>query len=321
MTQIRTFLIRGEAATGSEARVVLQQIGAALDQHRSLLVYIRGRVAVDHASVASPSKENGYERQGERGSPARSWQRSTRRKGPSRRSRSAGTPARISSDVLRAGYELQLKQLVHAYPTCRAVPDKDGMWLLTRSSILSGLEREATFVTAVPFQPGAPPRAWGFWTADGESSWIGPRHTNFHDGSICAFSPQEGAWSEGGDLTRLLDLYSVWAVRHLYLEVFGRWPGKQYSLGTDPRVQAFYRMRECHDDELCGCGSETRRYSECCKPWDLKVDFVDAAGAFLQAAPGGFQTRVPPPSIVAYIEDRSGLPEIAELPPPSAQRS
>jgi hypothetical protein len=145
-------------------------------------------------------------------------------------------------------------------------------------------------------------------------SWIGPRHTNFQDGSICAFSPDDGVWSEGDDLRTLLDLYSVWALRQLYLEVFGRWPGKQYGLvGADYRVQAFYRQRECRDDELCGCGSETLRYFECCKESDLKCDVIGAMRLFLQTNPGGFESRKPPPALVSFIENRSALPSIADV--------
>ncbi len=189
------------------------------------------------------------------------------------------------------------------------------MWLLAKSSVLPGLDREALFLVALPYRSGPGPRSWAFWTAADQSAWIGPRHTNFGDGSICAFSPDEGAWSEGGDLRTLLDLYTVWALRHLHLEVFGRWPGKQYALyGADPRAQAWYRLREGRDDELCGCGSETRRYAQCCKPADLQMDCIELMKIFQRYVPsGGFSSRCPPPSLVAFIEGRSALPRIMEV--------
>lgn len=216
--------------------------------------------------------------------------------------------------MLRAGYEGQVKRLVEAYPTLRTFPDDDGMWLLARSSIISGLARETTFLVALPYRSGAGPRAWAFWTASGRSTWIGPRHTNFQDGSICAFSPEDGAWSDGGDLRTLLDLYSVWTLRHLHLEVFGRWPGRQYGLyGADPRVQAYYRQKECEDDELCGCGSETRRYAECCKPSDLQWNVLELMSLFIRQIEGGFSSRRPPASVVGFIEGRSALPKIADV--------
>ena len=206
-------------------------------------------------------------------------------------------------------------RLFQAYPTLQTFPDHDGTWLLAKSSIISGLERAATFVVAVPYRWGASPRAWGFWTAAAQPPrWIGPRHTNFGDGSVCAFSPNEGAWSEGGDLRTLFDLYSVWALRHLHLEVLGRWPGKQYGLvGADPRVQAYYRQIECKDDELCGCGSEIRRYAGCCKSSDLRWDFVESASLFLRHVHGGFASRQPPTSVVRFIEGESAMPKIADV--------
>jgi hypothetical protein len=204
--------------------------------------------------------------------------------------------------------------LREAYRTLETFPDDDGIWLLAKSSIISGLAREATFLVAVPYRPGATPRAWGFWVAAGKHTWIGPRHTNFGDGSICAFSLDEGAWSEGGDLRTLFDLYTVWALRHLHLEVLGRWPGKQYSLGVDPRVQAYYRIRENKPHELCGCGSETWRYAECCMTFDRQLDEVELMVHFLRLTPGGFNNRRPPTSVVAFIEGRSGLPRIANVP-------
>lgn len=190
------------------------------------------------------------------------------------------------------------------------------MWLLVRSAILTGLDREATFLVGLPFIPGVQPRSWGYWSRSGNHNWIGPRHTNFGDGSICAFSPEDGVWSDGGDLTSLLDLYSVWALRHLYLEVNGRWPGKQYTLaGSDPRAQAFYRRQECKDSELCGCGSETTRYAECCKPRDMKYGFVELAIAFGRLVPGGFSGRCAPERVTDFIMGRSEVPHLRDVHP------
>lgn len=122
------------------------------------------------------------------------------------------------------------------------------------------------------------------------------------DGTICAFAPNDGAWAEGGDLRTLFDLYSVWALRHLYLEVFGLWPGKQYALLGPLALQVHYRLSECKDDELCGCGSETLRYADCCKPEDLKWNRLQLIEHFLRAIPGGFASRKPPAQVADFIE-------------------
>ncbi len=295
---------------------MLQQLGTALNAHRLLRVHTHGLIALDQESPnTTTAQEKGYERQTKRGSATRSWEGSARRQRTPRGSRSAGAASRIRGNVLRAAYEGQVTSLAEAYPTLQTFPDDDGLWLLARSSIIPGLAREAIFLVALPYSPGLGPRAWAFWAAaDADPKWIGPRHTNFQDGSICAFSPNDGAWAEGGDLRTLLDLYSVWTLRHLYLDCFGRWPGKQYGLfGVDPRVAAFYRRIECEDDELCGCGSETRRYANCCKPADLQLDFGQSAALFLDQIEGGFASRVPPPAVVAFMEGLSGIPPIADV--------
>lgn len=294
---------------------MLQHVGAALDEHRPLRVHNQGLIALDHEPAKTTlTKEIGHDRQGKRRPATRSRKRSARGQGPPRGSRQAGTASRIGVDLLRTTYEGQVTRLARAYPTLRTFPDDDGMWLLARSSIISGLAREATFLVALPFRSGPGPRAWGFWTAAGRATWIGPRHTNFQDGSICAFTPDDGTWSEGADLRTLFDLFSVWTLRHLHLEVFGRWPGRQYGLiRDDPMVQAYYRWIECKDNELCGCGSETLRYAECCKPSDLKWNGIELMSHFLRHVPAGFKSRQPPPAVVSFVEGRSALPRIADV--------
>lgn len=311
VTQTRTFQELGEASLTPGARVLLQRIGAALDDQRPLLVHAHGLVALGESATAA--KENGNERQGKERSTTRSRQRASSRKRPAGGSRASGAAPRLGGDGLRSAYEAQLTALEAAYPTLRVFPDDKGMWLTARSSIFECSTREATFLVALPFQSDAGPRTWGFWTSAAGPKWIGPRHTNFGDGSICAFSPLDRAWSEGADLRTLLDLYSVWVLRHLHLEIFSRWPGKQYALGNDPKVQAYYRQRQCRDDELCGCGSESRRYAECHKLLDLEWNFVELATVFGRQYPGGFASRQPPAAIVNFMEGRSALPRMAEV--------
>lgn len=293
---------------------VLRQLGIALDEQQPLRVRNRGLIVLgDQFSTGTPAEENGDDRQGKgkRGPATRSWERTTPRKGAARGSRKASARPRVVGDVLRAAYEGQVTQLVEAYPTLQTFQDEDGMWFLAKSSIISGLTQEATFLVALPYRSSLGPRSWGFWTAAGQFSWIGPRHTNFEDGSVCAFSPDDGAWSEGDDLRTLLDLYSVWALRHLHLEVLGRWPGKQYSLyGADPALQAYYRRIECKDDELCACGSVTRRYAECCKLSDVQLNLIELMSRF---AGIDFKSRRPPSSIIGFLEGRSDLPRMADV--------
>ena len=289
---------------------MLRQIGAALNANGSLRVHTEGVISVDHET----QKESEDERQRERRPAARPRQRTARRQGAPGGPWSSSPASRVGSDLQQA-YESQLRSAGEAYPSLATFPDKDGLWLLVKSSILPSLTREATFLVALPYRNGAGPRAWGFWTAtDRSPRWIGPRHTNFHDGTICAFAPTDGAWAEGDDLRTLLDLYTVWAARQLFLEVFGLWPGKQYALiGSPLALQVHYRLSECRDDELCGCGSETLRYADCCKPGDLKWNRLQLIEHFMQAIPGGFASRKPPVQVLDYIDGRASPPLMAEV--------
>lgn len=192
--------------------------------------------------------------------------------------------------------------------------DEHGTWLLAESAVLAGLPQAVTFLVALPDTPGAGARAWAFWRRPDGPVWIGPRHTNFQDGSICAFSADDQAWEEGCDLRTLLDLYSVWVLRHLHLAHLGRWPGKQYALlNGHPHLQAYYRLIECRPDELCGCGSESRRYAECCRPWDLKRNFTSLASLFLRHVDGGFSSRRPPDAVTAFLGSSAPLPSMADV--------
>lgn len=289
---------------------MLRQIGAALNRNGSLRVHIDGVISVDHQT----QKENADERQRARRRAARPRQRAARRQGAPSGSRTSGAASRVGRELQQA-YESHLRPAGEAYPTLATYPDKDGLWLLVKSSILPGLTREATFLVALPYRSGVGPRAWGFWTETGSPPrWIGPRHTNFQDGTICAFAPTDGAWAEGGDLRTLLDLYTVWAARQLFLEVFGLWPGKQYTILAGPlALQVLYRLSECKDDELCACGSETLRYADCCKPGDLKWNRMELIENFMQAIPGGFTSRKPPDHVVGFIDGRASLPSMAEV--------
>jgi hypothetical protein len=146
-------------------------------------------------------------------------------------------------------------------------------------------------------------RAWGFWCEGGAGvRWIGPRHTNYPDGSICAFDGEDRTWAFGDSLVTLADLYSVWAVRHLYLDHFGRWPGPQSS------SHPYERLTEHRDDEHCSCGRSGRRYGECCQPADLQLNRCALAIDFLGWIE--FSERTPPQSVVRLALEQSNPPPL-----------
>lgn len=300
----------------SAAREMLGDIGRQLDANVFPHVFDDGVVMPSASDVALSAlgKETDDEQQRPRGPAAGSRKGAARWKGTPRRSRQAGASARISGGLLRTAYEAQVASLGKAYPASRVFPDDDGMWLQIESSVLSGLDYGATFLVALPFAPGAGPRAWGFWNDPGGPLWIGPRHTNFFDGSICAFSPGDNAWAEGGDLSSLIDLYTVWALRHLHLKLLGRWPGRQYSLPSPNEVlNPYYRLAQCKDNELCGCGSLTARYAECCKPKDLRFDFGRMAQEFVRRMGGRLGDRKPPLAIADFATGKGAAPKIRDV--------
>lgn len=183
------------------------------------------------------------------------------------------------------------------------------MWLEVESAVLDGIDRSATFLVAIPFAPGVHPRAWGFWSLRDGRHWIGRRHTNFPDGSICAYVPESGTWREGGRLDALIDLYSVWALRHLHLEVFGRWPGRQYS------SHPFYSLVEFKDDELCSCDANEPplQYGECCKPNHLARNLIELKADFERKVGVHLNDRTPPAPVLDYTERQRPLPPINSI--------
>ena len=153
---------------------------------------------------------------------------------------------------------------------------------------------------ALPFVENVLPKAWGVWTTPLSWSWIGPRHTNFGDGSICAFEPSDQVWLAGESIVSLLDYYTLWSFRHLHLEKERRWPGQQWV------PFAFERIQELDDLDFCGCSEPKGRYAQCCKQADLAADKHTIALEFLQATK--FQTRQAPTRMIKFLNERNNPP-------------
>lgn len=135
-------------------------------------------------------------------------------------------------------------------------------------------------------------------------SWIGPRHTNFPDGSICAFDPSDKVWSVGDSIIELIDFYTVWAMRHLHLEKYYRWPGAQMV------THAYERVIETHINELCGCGAD-KIYLECCYKNDIAIDQITLAIDFICKSSG--VDRHPPDEVVNFVRSGGVLPSLNKL--------
>jgi hypothetical protein len=284
---------------------LLVSIGEQLD--RDIYPHVFNDGVVAPAGSVIDVQYAGAENQHESGSTHRSatgprqraagWQWQTGQSGAS------SSPASPGCERLQSHYLEQLDEVVAAYPQTTFWLQSNGLWLWVEGTVLPGLTRRATFLIAVPFSRGCKVQAWAFWSTVLGYQWIGPRHTNAVDGSICAFNPIDGTWKEGGQLTALIDLYSLWAFRQLHVEVIGWWPGRQTA------QFAFERLTECNDNEWCGCRSDAPRYRDCCKQADLEADrftiAMEFVGGFLK-----FRPRTPPAKVVAILTANAAPPEI-----------
>lgn len=275
----------------------LREIGQHLDAGHYPLVFNDGIVALSGPGVdfSELGAENCNEQRRENRSAAGSWQ------GTSGRSWSSGEAEPSGGRLLRENYLGQLSAVFAAYPRTSYWIDDEGMWLSVDSAVLAGLDRSATFLIAIPFRPLTPVRSWAFWSRAIGYEWVGPRHTNAIDGSICAFNPAEGTWKNGGSVVALIDQYTVWTLRHLHVEMFHWWPGQQTAQFVHER------LTELNDNEWCGCRPGAQRYVDCCKQSDLASDrfraALDFVGGFLR-----FKPRQPPPSVVRFLWRRSDPP-------------
>lgn len=213
-------------------------------------------------------------------------------------------PQIISSD-LQVIYEGELGAVREAYPNTRIWRQPEGLWILSESTPLPDYAQKALFLTGIPFERTRLVRSWGFWVGIPlrHPVWIGPRHTNFPDGSVCAFAPSDKVWSLGDSIVRLLDLYTTWAFRHLHLQILGRWPGKQVA------KIPYERMSELREDEFCGCDRYDKLYGDCCLPKDRTRNFLEEYLHYLKMTGG---IRRPPESVVNFVIYQKNIPKIVD---------
>lgn len=262
----------------------LRLLGDQLDAGRAVRVLTGGFVTLDRdhsADDISSQEEEGGEHA--RGSEAREGRgaagKSAGAKGPQGRIASVlgqvDMPPRARSDI--RGAEAEYEQL-------RAHFAPPNLWLGGWLRPISNLPDTAFLLIRYPIDQLCPqPTAWAWWRV---GIRVGPRHTNTGPelgGSICAADDADGTWRPGDALLDLVDLYSVWLARHLYLAIFRRWPGPQ-------RLHTPYeRLTEHAQNELCGCGSLTI-YERCCLKKDLTEPDEALVPAFLKHFPQPYRT-------------------------------
>jgi len=155
--------------------------------------------------------------------------------------------------------------------------------------------------------------AWGFWVAGKVGiRWIGDRHTNYGDGSICAFDGRDGTWQFGESLVKLVDIYATWIFRHLHLEVLGYWPGPQSS------GRRLERMHELKPNEHCGCDVPRGTYEQCCMVKDMATEappgYPDKAETYEHLMYGLERlTRRPPAPVIKIALCANEKPDTPEF--------
>lgn len=269
---------------------LLRQIGDDLDQGRSLIVHRGGEVwsSAGRPALTLLGNSEGVIQHGvdieepSRSERSAAWAR-TRATGDGAAVRQ-GAPSSTASFFGGAGLTDQavddLAAVIEEYQQFNTRFAPPGVWLVGTIRPICGAPDAATLVVAYPTSPTVPIRAWAWWNC---GIWIGPRHTNYGDGSICAFEVTDGSWNLADGTLRLIDLYTTWIVRHLYLRRFGRWPGAQV-LHT-----AFERLREQLPGEQCGGCRSGAPYDECCRGLDLQRGWIDARREFAQLCPNSLR--------------------------------
>jgi hypothetical protein len=268
----------------------LSELGQAIDIDRQFLVFDDGRVGIVNDQT---EKESENERQGTRGSATGP------RQGATGSRRSAGEAwSRLGHLDPQMVQLARLEELWRAYPT-DFIPGDHGLWIIVKSSPLGNDGPQVTLVLGYPYSAEIEPRAWAFWKLGEFPKFVGPRHTNFPDASICAFGP--GDWDRAQGVVALVDFYSTWLIRQLYFHIFGRWPGRQH--GASP----LYRRIEFTAEEWCGCQSG-KRYGECHQAADALLSVEAAAAEHRKVMGSDYGPRKPPKPIMQFA--RSGFKRV-----------
>ena len=279
----------------SEQLAAIDAIGAALFAGQPMRIGFNGLVSPKSSFVKQAEKE--YQDGQSKGSRRPATRSRTRRQGPPR-------PRHPNAaDLIRWALEdeVQVEELQTQYPEARVTARADGHWLAVRAYPLGSRGPRVLFLAAVPSKP-VPCATWAFWDHLGEPAWLGPRHTNFGNGtgSVCAFPPESDHLVCDFPLLRYFDLLSEWAARHLYLAVHRKWPGPQEGRWRD------YRLAETQPGECCPfptCNS-MRPYEDCCRPKDLLARAMGVAEAETYSP----IKRIPPETIISLARRRGANP-------------
>lgn len=266
----------------------LADLGRALDAHQSLSVFDQGFVGFcdeDESEVMQ--------------NVARSAQRSAAQPGQGRRAtdgppRPPGEAHRFRTDAAEQAYGSAFRILAQHYEVA-SFECQNGVWVIAKSSLLGRNGPQIHFAVALPYAGNIAPRAWAFSQVGKRAKLMSLKHTNFPDASICAFMESDAAWERSDGILPLIDHYSVWALKKIHHEELGVWPGRQ--LGSC----AYYRLREFHPDEWCGCLSG-KRYRDCHNFTDALTQESFAREEFRKLFKCDYEDRGVPPRVLQFAQ-------------------
>lgn len=280
-------------------RSKLIEVGDALDIDQQLAVGDGGEVFVN----PHEESEEDAERECEGPSGGQGSQRGPGQCVRARQEAGSGAFARFRGGPLAELYLLGESEVRERYDA-NFIVSGNGLWVVAPSMPLGAGGPQFHLAVAFPFSLGLKPLGWAFNRLGGSPRAVGPRHTNFPDHSICAQGRDDGAWYLTDGVRPLLNLYSTWLLRHLYLAEFGRWPGRQWG------PSALYRRSEFHPDEWCGCG-RSARYKDCCQSADRDVPDEQARQEHFRVTGNHYPERHVPQGVVDFA--RSGWKKVPTI--------
>lgn len=283
----------------------VREVGTALFEGRCLQAKHGGFIAVLNTTPTQDVKgtTNG-ERQELQRSAAEPWQGrqgSPGGTGESRRGSSDHSGPVLGRQRLISQASGQLREHYSGVRLWKEVGG-NGVWLAVSIFPVGREGPQADFTIAVPTDPAFRILSWGFWRTDNGLVWIGPKHTNYPDGSACAFPSDSGAWTEALGLVPYVDRLAEWSMRHIFLDAEGIWPGRQEG------SHVYYRLRHTHPQECCTRCRGLDRYESCGLSFDQeqyagsdRADFISVYGADVA-------DQRPHSRLINWNENRRGTP-------------
>lgn len=243
----------------------IREVGAALFEGRGLQAQHGGFIAVLDSTPTQDVKGNddvqGQELQRPAAGSRQGRQGPSGRPGQSRPGSSDRPGAVLSRERLIGQAGEQLREHYSGVRLWKEIGG-NGVWLAVSVFPVGEGGPQADFIIALPKDPTFRILSWGFWRTDSRPVWIGPKHTNYPDGSACAFPAQSGVWTPAHGITGYVDRMAEWGMRQLFLDAEGLWPGAQEG------EHLYYRLRHTHPAESCTRCRGLRRYEECCRSRD-----------------------------------------------------